>query len=115
MEMSSGPEPWEVWHARFDYSGKSGYKYRPVVIVDVYPDGTLAMMVTSVSNKLSLPHDYQIKDWEGAGLEKPSVARADRIATLPANYFGTAGKIGKLSDRDIAALEAILSAIDDEE
>ena len=111
MGVSSGPKPWEVWHARFNYSGKSGYKYRPVVIVDVLSDGTLAMMVTCVANELLLPHDYQIKDWESAGLRKPSIARADRLATLPVNYFGTAGKIGRLSERDIVALEAILGAI----
>lgn len=108
------PAQWEVWHARFDFNDKKGYKYRPVIIIEAYPDGTLAMMVTSSANKLSLPHDYLLEDWREAGLEKPSIARADRRADLPRGYFGTAGKIGSLSPRDRAALEAILDEMDSE-
>lgn len=111
---SSGPKQWEVWHARFDFNDKKGYKYRPVIIIEVYPDGTLAMMVTSSANKLSLPHDYLLEDWREAGLDKPSIARADRRADLPRGYFGTSGRIGRLSDRDRAALELILDELDAE-
>lgn len=68
-------------------------------------------MVTSATNKLSLPHDYLIKDWQKAGLEKPSIARVDRIAEIPADYLGTAGYIGKLSNKDITAIEHVLSAL----
>lgn len=104
------PELWEVWHARFDFDGK-GYKYRPVIVVGVRFDGSLVMMVTSATNKLSLEHDYVIRDWREAGLDKPSIARADRIAQIPASYLGTAGRIGRLSQTDIEALTAILSTI----
>jgi len=57
--MSSGgqgPQVWEVWHARFDFSEGRGYKYRPVIVVGLREDGSLVMMVTSAANKLSLPH-----------------------------------------------------------
>lgn len=63
-----------MWHARFDYEGKHGYKYRPVIVVGVREDGTLAMMVTSATNKLHLEHDYLLQDWKQAGLNKPSIA-----------------------------------------
>lgn len=109
--VNQQPQLWEVWHARFNYSEGHGYKYRPVIVVGVREDGTLVMMVTSAANKLSLPHDYVIQDWEGAGLDKPSIARADRIAEIPPGYLGTAGKIGKLSNRDITALINVLNVM----
>ena len=105
------PMIWEVWHARFDYSEGHGYKFRPVIVIGIRDDGTLIMMVTSATSKLSLPHDYLIQDWEAAGLDKPSIARVDRIAQIPAGYLGTAGRIGRLSSRDVDALKHALIAI----
>ncbi len=52
-------------------------------------------MVTSATNKLSLDHDYLIREWEAAGFDKPSIARLDRIAEIPPGYLGTAGRIGR--------------------
>ncbi len=109
MTVSSvEPQLWEVWHARFNFEEGKGYKYRPVIVVGVHFDGSLVMMVTSVGNKLQLPHDYVLQDWRQAGLDKPSIARADRIASIPPDYIGTAGRIGRLSQRDVDALAAIL-------
>lgn len=105
------PQPWEIWHARFDFSEGKGYKYRPVIVVDVGSDGSLVMMVTSATNKLSLAHDYLIRDWREAGLQKESIARADRLAEIPADYLGTAGYIGTLTQNDIAAIAIILAEI----
>ena len=62
------PRPWEVWHARFNYSEGHGYKFRPVIVLATRPDGLLVAMVTSTTNKLSLEHDYPIQEWEAAGL-----------------------------------------------
>lgn len=52
MTSEDGPGPWEIWHARFDFSDGKGYKYRPVVVVGREEDGSLVMMVTSATNKL---------------------------------------------------------------
>jgi hypothetical protein len=105
------PQPWEIWHARFDFSEGHGYKYRPVIVLATRPDGSLVAMVTGAANKLSLAHDYAIREWEAAGLDKPSIARLDRIAEIPAGYLGIAGRIGRLADGDIAAIKAILTEI----
>ena len=105
------PQPWEVWHARFDYASGSGYKYRPVIVLATRPDGSLVAMVTSVANKLSLAHDYFIREWKAAGLEKPSIARLDRIAEIPAGYLGSAGRIGRLAEADVTAIKAILAEV----
>ena len=105
------PQPWEVWHARFNFSEGRGYKYRPVIVLAAQADGSLVTMVTSATNKLSLEHDYLIQEWEAAGLDKPSIARLDRIAQIPAGYLGTAGRIGRLADKDIVAIKAMLAEI----
>ena len=108
------PRQWEIWHARFGYDDGKGYKYRPVIVVGVDEDGSLVMMVTSATNKLRLEHDYLLQDWKLAGLDKPSIARADRIAEVPAGYLGTAGRIGKLSERDEAEISSLLTRITSE-
>lgn len=72
-------------------------------------------MVTSSTNKLHLQHDHLLIDWKGAGLAKPSIARIDRIATIPASYLGTAGKLGKLRETDVNAITEILLKIEEEE
>lgn len=105
------PQPWEVWHARFDFSEGHGYKYRPIIVLATRLDGLLVAMATGVANKLSLEHGYPIREWEAAGLDKPSIARLDRIAEIPAGYLGVAGRIGCLTDGDIDAIKAILAEI----
>lgn len=103
------PQRWEVRHARFDFDDGKGYKYRPVIVLGARDDGSIVMMVTSATNKLHLEHDYPLRDWREAGLLKPSIARADRIAVIPPRYIGMAGKIGSLSERDREGLIAILA------
>lgn len=105
------PQPWEVWHARFGFSEGHGYKHRPIIVLATRLDGLLVAMVTGVANKLSLEHGYLIREWEAAGLDKPSIARLDRIAEIPAGYLGVAGRIGCLTDGDINAIKAILAEI----
>lgn len=105
------PQPWEARHARFDFSEGHGYKYRPIIVLATRLDGLLVAMVTGAANKLSLEHDHPIREWEAAGLDKPSIARLDRIAEIPAGYLGTAGRIGCLTDGDINAIKAILAKI----
>lgn len=98
MAESIKPLPWEIWHAKFNFK-RSGYKFRPVIVVSV-ADDMLAIMITSKTNKLTLENDYSIRDWKEAGLIKPSIARIDRTLALPFNYIGTSGFIGKLTAYD---------------
>lgn len=106
----AAPAPWEIWHARFNFDDR-GYKFRPVLILACSPDGLLAAMITSASNKLSLPLDTSLDDWQEAGLTKPSLVRADRIALLPPTYLGTAGRIGRLSPRDAHRVSQVLATL----
>ena len=106
----AAPAPWKIWHARFNFDDR-GYKFRPVLVLACSPDGLLAAMITSTSNKLSLPLDTPIDDWQEAGLTKPSLVRVDRIALLPPTYLGTAGRIGRLSPRDTHRVSRALTAL----
>lgn len=104
--------PWQVWHARFNFAEGKGYKFRPVIVLGPSPGSLLVLMVTGATSKLSLEHDYFLRDWVEAGLDKPSIARADRIAEIPLSYLGSAGFIGSLSLRDIDGLRAVLQTMD---
>jgi hypothetical protein len=73
----------------------------------------MTVMVTSATNKLSLDHDYLIREWEAAALDKPSITSLDRIAEIPPGYLGTAGRIGRLAEVDIEAIKAIPSETSD--
>ena len=106
----AAPAPWEIWHARFNFDDR-GYKFRPVLVLACSPDGLLAAMITSASNKLSLPLDTPLDDWQEAGLSKPSLVLVDRIALLPPTYLGTAGRIGRLSPRDAHRVSQALSTL----
>ena len=106
----AAPVPWEIWHARFNFDDH-GYKFRPVLVLACSQDGLLAAMITSTSNKLSLPLDTPLEDWRAAGLTKPSLVRVDRIALLPPAYLGTAGRIGRLSPRDAHRVSQALATL----
>ena len=106
----AAPAPWEIWHARFNFDDR-GYKFRPVLVLAHSPNGLLTAMITSASNKLSLPLDTPLKDWQAAGLTKPSLVRVDRIALLPPTYLGTAGRIGKLSPYDTHRVSQALATL----
>lgn len=115
MMSSELPAPWEVWHARFNFDGKRGEKYRPVIVIGVRDNGSHVMMVTSATNKLKLEHDYPLRDWRDAGLDKPPIARADRIAEIPPSYVGAVGRIGRLSVRDEMAFKELPTSMTAEE
>ena len=52
-ESEAAPTPWEIGHARFNFDDH-GYRFRPILVLACSPDGLLAAMITSTSNKLSL-------------------------------------------------------------
>ena len=106
----AAPAPWEIWHARFNFDNR-GYKFRPILVLAYSPGGLLAAMITSASNKLSLPLDTPLDDWQEAGLTKPSLVRVDRIALLPPTYLDTVGRIGRLSPRDAHRVNQALATL----
>ncbi|MGD9636119.1 MAG: type II toxin-antitoxin system PemK/MazF family toxin [Pirellulales bacterium] len=85
-----------------DFPGVQGIKRRPSVVVssDVYhrsrPDVIIGLL-TSQTDSATGPTDYLLKDWQAAGLQKPSTFRAF-LVTLPRTAI--TATIGQLSDHD---------------
>jgi len=86
-------------------------KSRPMVVLssDEYhserPQDVIAALVTSKVYKYKGKTDYNLNDWQEAGLFEPSVVRST-IATIELNQIG--GKIGTLSASDIHGAEAAI-------
>ncbi|MBA4179901.1 MAG: type II toxin-antitoxin system PemK/MazF family toxin [Anaerolinea sp.] len=93
----------------FPFSDLSATKVRPAVVISsaeygaALPDLLLAA-ITSRVNRPG-PFDLQLEDWLAAGLLFPSALKPV-IATIdPARVVHT---IGRLSERDLAAVDSIL-------
>jgi mRNA interferase MazF len=98
-----------------DFPGVQGIKRRPAVVVSssIYhqnrPD-VIVGIVTSQIDRATTPTDHRLKDWQEAGLHRPSAFRTF-LATLPAT---AARRIGHCSDRDWQAIaECLHRAIGD--
>jgi mRNA interferase MazF len=85
-----------------DFPGVQGSKRRPSVIVssEVYhrnrPDVIIGLL-TSQTGSANGPTDFLLKDWQAAGLQKPSAFRAFFV-TLPRTAI--TATIGQLSHHD---------------
>jgi mRNA interferase MazF len=93
----------EVFVCRFPFTSGELSKPRPVLVLfDLEEDAVICRM-TSVL--YSGPLDVSITDWQEAGLEKPSVARLDRLVTAEKTLL--VRKLGQLTLSDAAKIKAI--------
>lgn len=97
-----------------EFQGVVSTKRRPAVIVSsqIYhrerPDVILAV-VTSQIGKSNSSTDYVLRDWQSAGLNKPSAVRIF-LFTLPQNKIA---EIGELTEDDWAQVrERLRSSIE---
>lgn len=104
---SSQLDKWQIWLAKCVFLEKKGYKYRPMVIVEITDDAILAVKITSSFEK-SYPGDVVLQDWNQEGLLRPSIARTSQVFDLL--EFGVASDLplGNLSDFDRLAIETAL-------
>ncbi len=91
----------------FDFTNRSGSKWRPAVVIsnERYNSGTPDVLIASITGNLNaIPHpgDQAIKEWQAAGLLKPSLAQT-KLATIEASVIGR--KLGSLSKADLSALD----------
>ncbi len=97
----------DVVLAPLDFTNQSGSKWRPAVVVStgrynqITPDVVVAS-ITSNLHAIAHPGDHRIRDWQAAGLLKPSLAQT-KLATVEASVIGR--KLGSLTDNDLAAVE----------
>jgi mRNA interferase MazF len=89
------------------FTDQSNVKRRPAVIVssDEYNARSPDVMIASVtSNLLAIRHpgDHLLRDWEAAGLLRPSLVQT-KIADFESAIID--GRLGSLSGDDLAALD----------
>lgn len=91
----------------FDFTDRSGVKWRPAVVVstDRYNQETPDVLIAAITGNLrAIPHpgDHLLQEWQAAGLLKPSLAQT-KLATVEATVIGR--MLGRLSPADLAAFE----------
>jgi mRNA interferase MazF len=94
----------------FPFSDASGQQERPAIVIstDDYHEEwneVLVVAVTSRPPKSLRKTDYELQDWQSAGLTKPSWVRS-HLATV--HFQCIIRKVGTLSQRDIYAVENCL-------
>lgn len=101
MEELMKPElkRWDVWYVDFPFEEDDGRsKDRPVIILDTKEVLVLTVKVTSHECRECDAYDVDIKHWEQAGLDKPSVARVSKLDRIAHTRFRR--KIGTLNPQD---------------
>jgi mRNA-degrading endonuclease toxin of MazEF toxin-antitoxin module len=100
----------DVLLIQFPFSGLAGQKDRPAVVIsaDIYHDRWDELLVVALTSKVPKtlrPTDYQVRDWQAAGLQQPSWMRS-HLATV--HYQLVMHKIGSLAPSDMQAVEVCL-------
>lgn len=91
----------------FDFTDRSGSKWRPAVVIssDRYNREAPDVLIASITSNLSAirhPGDHVVGDWQAAALLRPSLLQT-KIATVDSSMIGR--KLGELSPTDLAAFE----------
>ena len=107
MRSMTGWRRGDVVLVPIDFTDRSGTKRRPGVIVssDEYNAESPDVMIASITGNLHVlrhPGDRAIRDWEAAGLLRPSLVQA-KIATVETSILGR--RLGRLDIEDLAALD----------
>lgn len=100
--MKTDPRQFEIWWVPFAFPDKPGKaKNRPSVILQ-WDDGTRIALVTKVTVNTwrDEPGYVVLRDWQDAGLSKPSAVRCSQLLRLPSNLFLDDGPTGRLSAYD---------------
>ncbi|MEK7813748.1 MAG: type II toxin-antitoxin system PemK/MazF family toxin [Candidatus Desantisbacteria bacterium] len=102
----------EVILVPFPFTDQTTVKQRPAVVIssdeyNLYREDVIIAAITSVVSIIRLG-DYRLRDWEKAGLVKPSVVKA-ALATVHKNMVKR--KMGVLTQTDLNGLNQNLIKI----
>jgi mRNA-degrading endonuclease toxin of MazEF toxin-antitoxin module len=92
----------EVYICQFPFTSGSASKIRPVLFLFDLSLDAIVCRVTSATH--AAPMDVVLKDWQAAGLLKPSTARLDRLVTADKGIF--LRRLGHLSAADLETVRA---------
>jgi mRNA-degrading endonuclease toxin of MazEF toxin-antitoxin module len=94
----------------FRFSGPAGEKDRPAIVLstDTYHDEWDELLVVALTSRVPRkrrPTDYELQDWQAAGLHGPSWTRSHLATVLRMRIIR---RLGSLSQRDMGAVENCL-------
>ena len=91
----------EIYLCQFPFTSGAGSKVRPaLVLFDLGRDAIICRITSVIRNGLL---DVYLRDWQGAGLLQPSVARLDRLVTAERSIF--IRRLGVLSLADATVVQ----------
>jgi mRNA interferase MazF len=86
----------EIFICQFPFTSGAASKIRPALVLFDLEQDAIICRVTGVLRTGAL--DVTLKDWQTAGLLKPSTARLDRVVTAEKSIF--VRRLGTLSAED---------------
>lgn len=97
----------------FPFSDQTTTKKRPAVIIssDAYNNATSDIFIMAITSQIGKEcgiGECLIKDWQNAGLLKPSAIKP-AVSTIEQSLV--LKKLGRLSDHDLAAMENTLKEL----
>ena len=101
MKSTINYKKWEIVLVPFPFTNLTTNKKRPALIISPDKYNVEAdVVIIFITSKLDLKYrigDYKIKEWENAGLPKPSMIRM-KFATIDKTII--IKKLGSLSEND---------------
>lgn len=98
-------QPGEIVLLSFPFADTSEVRRRPALVL--LDTGDADIIVARVTSQLARgPFDVELAEWRKAGLLLPSVARADKVATLEKRLVER--RLGVLTSDDWARVQAII-------
>lgn len=104
--MTGTIDKWHIWMANVKYEDSTTSKERPVLIMNNTAYMISAFKMTGTDRGDNFP-EHRIRDWQGAGLNKPTSVRIDKLLRLDKAVLTT--YVGKLSLQDIFLIESKLT------
>lgn len=96
----------EIHLCRFPFTSGGEFKTRPALVLFDLIEDALICRVTSMPR--NGPLDVPVRDWQAAGLLKPSTARLDRLVTAEKTIF--LRSLGSLTAKDAETVRAAWNA-----
>lgn len=105
--MSSKFRKWDIWRATVKFEDSNECKERPVLVYNETAYVVISFKMTS-ADRGDNQKEYKIKEWQKAGLDKPTSVRLEKVIKLEEGDF--VKRIGRLSPADIMQLELRLAS-----
>lgn len=97
---------YEIYNAIVYFEEKNEYKARPILIYEIDNEYAMCDIFTITSQNKQYTYDYEIKEWQKAGLLKPSYIKLADMKVIDNNFIKT--KLGVLQPIDIDGMEKVL-------